>query len=51
MLEKRPKMSLIQGIEKLGDIHIQNPLDLAPRTLIPQGAERPMGRPTRSEPE
>ncbi len=49
VLEKRPKMRLIQGIEKLGDIHIQYPLDPAHRTLIPQGTERPMSRPTGSK--
>ena len=42
-------MSLVQGVEKLGDIHIQDPLGPFRHALVPQGAERPMGRPLRSE--
>ena len=50
VLKKRPKMRRLQGVEKLGDVQVQNPPIPTRHTLLPQVAQRPMGRPVRPEP-
>src|SRR5258708_29464353 len=39
-------MSTIQSVEKLPDIHFQNPTATEPHRLLPQGVERLMRRPS-----
>src|ERR1700730_8058279 len=49
MLEKLPQLGMIQSVEKLPDVHFQNPATPHAHRLLPQGFERLVRRASRSK--